>query len=676
MGVSLQKNNICYISDIPKNTQFQFKTFLGDIIPQEMVIIPVLQKGNVNGAIILASLQTFKDQDRELINQIWLGLNTMYNSLVANNAVRDLANELEIKNEELVFQASELQTKSDELGKQTEELKIQQRSVEEANRLKSEFLSNMSHELRTPLNSILSIPQALLASKTTSMSEKEKKYLGIIERNGKTLLSLINNILDLSKIEAGRVEVSVSTFNLHDFINESLFDFRLLAEKKNLGIHYEVREENLPVISDRFKLKQVLTNLVGNAIKFTEKGHITIKAGRSNESLFIEVSDTGIGIEAQDLNTIFDEFRQLDGSTSRKYEGTGLGLSISNRLMALLNGTITVQSEKGKGSIFTMSFPTEIQNQKGEHIGHAELPHWDSSTVINPILPDKPETLNFSPDKHHLPQLLIVEDNPDATEQILHILKELEVFSITAENGIEALDKIQNFIPDGIILDLMMPEMDGLELLERLRSRPETRHTPVLVLTAKELTSADFEKLRNNHISQLIIKGSVDRSELKFKIEEAFNLVKSTRQMPAKQPDTQTNEIEKTARRTPSPGNIPVVLIIEDSSDNTETMKLLLDGYNCKLIQAMDGPKGLQAVLDNNPDLILLDIQLPEMSGYDVLKKIRSNPARSDIPVVAVTAHAMKGDEEKIRTAGFDAYIPKPIDKNILYNVLNNFIKK
>jgi signal transduction histidine kinase/CheY-like chemotaxis protein/HAMP domain-containing protein len=649
--------------DLGENpSSFHHRTVAGDLDPKEMTAIPFMDKGCFVGALLLGSIPGFSRTATEAFRAVQPSLETALLGVRASQEILRMAMALEEKNAELIAQAAELKRQSDELRLQTDELKEQRREVERASRLKTQFLSNMSHELRTPLNSILSIPQALLAGKNTSFQEKDREYLRVIERNGRALLSLINDILDLSKIEAGKAELKITGFDAARLIREVVTSLKPLAEQKGLAIDSRLPPDLKEVVSDRQKLSQILVNLVGNAVKFTKQGTVIVEAASDANQLFISVSDTGIGIGEEDIHIIFDEFRQVDGSTARAYEGTGLGLAITKRLVELLDGGIQVSSRKGEGSTFTVQIPL-IAKDAGRKTA---VEQWESAP------PSEPKDLLQIGTKPDKAVLLVVEDNKDAREQIVVLLEEMGFHVKAASSGFEALEIVESVLPAGIVLDLMMPGMDGFELLDNLRSRPETADAPVLVLTAKELTEADTGKLRRNHVTQLVNKGTLNREALKQKISTAFlgPVQETSSAKTAVQPNVK-DEPQRLLHRLHIPKDRAIrILAVEDIPDNLTAIELLLRDFNCTLEVATDGMQCLLSAKETKPDIILLDIQLPKMSGFDILKKLRSDPDLVSIPLVAVTARAMKGDRDKILAQGFDAYVSKPLDKQLLLDTL------
>jgi len=489
-----------HIGHIPADTPFTFSAVAGDFRPSDILTLPVLSGNEVAAIISLASLHPYRAQVLRLTEDILKTLSARVNGVLAFLETQELARKLETQNQELEAQKKELAVQADELTEQNVELQVQKRQLDEANRLKSRFLSNMSHELRTPLNSVIALAGVLARRLIHTIPEEEYSYIEIIERNGKNLLGLINDLLDLARIEAGREEVRIARFFISDVIDDVVATIDPQAREKGIALNNQVPPTLPPVTSDPDKCRQILMNLVGNAVKFTETGHVSITSQLSFDHLQISVVDTGIGIPADQVSTIFDEFRQADDGASRKYGGTGLGLSIASKYAHLLGGRITVESTPGKGSVFNLSLPIAAKG--------AELAQDDQKAfTAGPWVAGKTP----AGDGH---SILLVEDSEPAVIQMTDILQAEGYRIEVARNGREALDRIGQHVPDAMILDLMMPDVDGFEVLRQIRSEERTAHIPVLVLTARHVTTEELSFLKGNQIHQLIQKGDVSKAEL------------------------------------------------------------------------------------------------------------------------------------------------------------------
>ncbi len=347
------------------------------------------------------------------------------------------------QNAELEAQKKELSIQSRELTRQNTELEIQKNQLNEANRLKTVFLSNMSHELRTPLNSVIALSGVLNRKLEGKIPEDEYSYIEVIERNGKQLLNLINDILDISRIEAGREEIEITSFNLTDVVSDVVRLIKPQADLKNIKLNQKNKEEKITIATDVAKLRHILQNLVGNAVKFTEKGSVEVKVEINPEGAIVEVKDTGIGIEEASLSYVFDEFRQGDSSTSRRYGGSGLGLAIAKKYSNLLGGKISVESKPGKGSRFTLFIPWSIS-------GTTEVLH---DSLQEKSFSDVGKKPRISSKGDFSKTILLIEDSEPAIIQITYALEENGYNLIVAKDGFEAIEILKTKKPDGIILD-------------------------------------------------------------------------------------------------------------------------------------------------------------------------------------------------------------------------------
>ncbi|UCH95290.1 MAG: response regulator [Candidatus Aminicenantes bacterium] len=643
IGVALADRKISHITNIPPDTIFKFKTFAGTLIPKDILTIPILIDNKTAAVISLASLKPYSQESLEISNHVWLSLNTAFSNLLAGINTVKLAEDLKEKNKEIIFI-------NEELKQQAEELKIQRQHLAEADRLKTEFLSNMSHELRTPLNSILALSQLMIAKGTGQNPGKEKENLRVIERNGRILLDLISGLLDLAKIESGRLDVNLTDFKPKQVVTAAMEIIRPMAQSK--GLILEINIENNPnMYSDRARIQQILFNLLSNAAKFTKQGEIGITVTAPGDMIFFTVRDTGPGIKSKDLAYIFDEFKQVDGSAAREFEGTGLGLAISRKFARLLGGDITVESEWGKGSVFTLALPVRCQEKK-ETLSHEPDDIWqqDSHQEVRP---------------GESPRILIIEDNEVATMQIKFLLEESGFTVFTAANGADGLNMINITFPHAIILDLMMPKINGFQVLEQIRSTPGTAQIPVLILTAKELTPEEKDHLKRNNIQQLIQKGNVDRDQLLDSIKKLLKLKRKTTR-----PTPPSSSREKTSTATTA----APILVVEDNPDNRYIITSILDENGHPYITAADGEEAVSKAKESLPGLILMDIQLPLLSGLEAAKQVKAEPKLANVPIIALTAKAMKGDKEKILSAGCDDYISKPVDPKTLLEVIKKWL--
>jgi len=648
-GAVLTQKKIVRIADIPNDTVFIFPAVTGQFVPRDLVSMPVLQDNAVVAIISLASIYDFTSESLQLLNEIQLMITARLHGVMSFQTITDISKTLDQQNRDLGEKSRELAMQADELTEYNIELKMQKKQVDEANRFKSAFLSNMSHELRTPLNSVIALSGVLTRKLKDQVSDDEFNYLGIIEKNGKQLLTLINDILDLSRIESGKEEINISRFNIYGLIESIVESIEPIATGKELRIVNTIAH-NLPEIeSDSTKCYHILQNVISNAVKFTEEGLVEISAKQENNEIHISVRDTGIGIEHEYIPLVFDEFRQADERVARKFGGTGLGLAIAKKYLLLLGGSIEVQSKPGIGSTFTIRLPLLLA-------GFRDIKN-DFEPVMNPAQNTAGSSQNSSSENGK--NILLVEDSEPQIIQMRYILEKNGYVVLIARNGKEALESIKISIPDAMILDLMMPEVDGFQVLDSIRSQPETSQIPVLILTAKHVTKNELFFLKGNHIHQIIIKGVVNRTELMAHVHNMMNPPKKEAVEPVKRKD--------------SNGGKPIILVVEDNHDNLETVKALLSEKN-EITGATDSVEGLSKARELVPDLILLDISLPGMDGFAVFDELRKDERLRHIPVVALTARAMKGDREELLAYGFDGYISKPIDSEFMEETIEKLM--
>jgi signal transduction histidine kinase/DNA-binding response OmpR family regulator/HAMP domain-containing protein len=655
LGAALATRQIQRITAIPADTRFTFASVSGEFTPREILTIPVPSDHHVSAVISLASIHPYDTGSMRLVNDIWSVLTARMNGVLAFRKIQVFADRLEHQNRELDAQKRELVAQSNELTQQNTELEMQKRRLDEANRLKSTFLSNMSHELRTPLNSVIALAGVLNRRLEKTIPQEEHSYLEVIERNGKNLLALINDILDLSRIEAGREEINVSNFSLRDLVGEITAMLEPQAVEKNLALTNRVSGDLPFITSDHHKCLHILQNLMGNAVKFTESGSIEVSAQAANGNLNVAVRDTGIGIAPDQFPHIFDEFRQADDSNSRKFGGTGLGLAIAKKYASLLGGTITVESEPGQGSTFTLRLPMEVSSKAKTTAGG-----WPATGLT---------TRPAAALSGHGQNILLVEDSEPAVIQLTDILVRQGYHLHVARNGKEALALIEHTLPDAMILDLMMPEVDGFQVLKVIRNLERTARIPVLILTAKHVTKEELSFLTGNHIHQLIQKGNVDQHELLTAVATMVAPLSETPGSTPAAPLPETPAPRVAPRQRPGLTGKRLVLVVEDNPDSLLTAKALLQDHY-QVLEATDGQAGVEQARRHRPDLILLDISMPVMDGIQALQELRKDETLRHIPVIALTASAMRGDRETILAYGFDDYLSKPLDAELLHETL------
>ncbi|MGQ0704449.1 MAG: HAMP domain-containing protein [Gemmatimonadales bacterium] len=642
------------ISDLPPDT-VSISSGLFEAVPRHVIVLPVLFEDQVKAVIELASLATFTPSHLAFLEQLTSSIGIVLNSIEATMQTeallrqsQELASELQSQKRELQQTNEQLAQKAQQLAEQNAEVERKNQEIEQARRAleekatelaltskyKSEFLANMSHELRTPLNSILILGQQLGDNVEGNLNPKQIEFARTIHGAGTDLLNLITDILDLSKIESGTVTVVAEEIVIPNVVEAVTRPFRHEAERKRLSIDVLIDPSLGPtLVTDSKRLQQVLKNLLSNAFKFTEQGGVRISvssaaAGWSSEHpilrkaasvLAFEVSDTGIGIPPEKQRIIFEAFQQADAGTSRKYGGTGLGLAISRELANLLGGEIQLRSTPGRGSTFTLYLPLSYLGPTVAGLAPASD---ETAPVQAPLLPvvrvyDRPSQ-EIPDDRHELAPggalLLIVEDDP-AYARILVDVAHAQGFQVlVAQRGIDALALAREYHPTAISLDIFLPDMLGWTVLNQLKQDPALRHIPVQIVTLDEDRQHGLARGAFNFLAKPTTTEG---------LEEALTRIR--------------NYVTPRSKR---------LLVIEDNEAEQLSIAELLGHSDVEIDTAATGTRALELLRERRYDCAVLDLRLPDISGFEVLERMRDDAEIGDVPVVVFTGKELSPEED------------------------------
>lgn len=682
---------------------------LGEAAPHNILVKPFLHNGEVKGVLELGTLHEFSDMNLDFLNQVAENIAVAVHSAQSRQKVQELLEQTQEQAEELQTQQEELRTTNEELEEQTKALKesearlqVQQEELQQTNeeleeqtklleeqkqkiqqknlelektrtlieekakdleitgKYKSEFLANMSHELRTPLNSILLLSKLLSDNKDGNLTEKQVEFSQTINSSGSDLLNLINDVLDLSKVEAGRMELHIEDVNLMHFAEDMKRNFQHIAQEKGLNFSTDLAGD-LPkhVRTDRSRVEQIVKNFFSNSFKFTSKGSVTLNISRADhrvdlsksglepkKAISFSVSDTGVGIPKDKQKLIFEAFQQADGTTNRKFGGTGLGLSISREMAKLLEGEVQLQSEEGKGSTFSLFIPERLDDSKegpgvfpekafetrstGRTEGQTGDP--EGPSILEPIGPPK-DLEAIADDRRRLSpkdkSILIIEDDPKFAQVMRDLSREKGFKVLIAGDGETGLHFADYYKPSAIILDIGLPGIDGWTVMSRLKDNPVTRHIPVHFISA---TDEPVDAMKMGGIGFLTKPVSMEG------LQEAFEKVE--------------NVISKSKKN---------LLLVEDDETQRKAIVALIGNGDVRITEVSTGQEAYDRMSSGNFDCVILDLGLPDMSGIELLKRIRNNENLIHLPIVIYTGKDLTKEEE----ITIDKYAEKIIIKGV-----------
>ncbi len=829
IGQAAKNKRILVVDDIPPD--FVISTSIGLSMPLSVIIVPLVYENETIGIVEIGLLKKADHLEIEFLENNAEPMAIGVNAAMSYNRLQNLLEETQAQTEELQSQHNELENLNSELESQAqklqaseEELRVQQEELQQTNeeleersylleeknlevikkakelevttRYKSEFLANMSHELRTPLNSILLLSRLLSENIEKNLSGDQVEYAKVIQSSGQGLLGLIDEILDLSKIESGKMELEYLDITLKEIVNDLSSLFNPVAKEKNIKLSFGIEKDLVATIeTDKGRLEQILKNLLSNALKFTMKGSVSLEIKNcvvDNSLICFVVTDTGIGIPEDKQQTIFEAFKQADGSTRRKYGGTGLGLSISRELAKLLGGDIHVMSGPGKGSEFTLRIPVKkpgdtesdetfderVPNQGAQGAKEEEDPYLSVSIPEN--IPDDRENISAN-DK----VILIIEDDTNFAKSLLEITRKKGYKGVVCVRGDQGLAFAKKYMPSGILLDLQLPVKSGWAVMDDLKNELQTRHIPVHIMSSYKMKNESLLKGAVDFINKPLafdqvpeifkkIEYVLNRSSKKVLIiednpkhasalsyfletfsinsEVQSNITVGIKALKKKDidcvildmgiPDAKAYSLLEEAKKDPALENLPIiiftgkslsmaeeqrikqyadsivvktahsynrmldevslflhlvdgkrkirvahdnhklgilnnilsdktVLIVDDDVRNIFSLSKSLEKHKMNVVTAINGKEAMKKMATHEEiDVVLLDMMMPEMDGYETAKQIRKDNRWRKLPVIAVTAKAMTGDREKCITAGASDYITKPVDVDQLLSLL------
>ena len=690
VGQTVRDGRLNHVTNL-QGGYFKVASGLGETAPAELVVAPISNDGVTNGVIELGFMRPVVARDIELMKLIAGSIGASVDAALYRKRLQDSIEETQQLNEELQVQQEELRTANEELGEQSRvlaesqshlehqqaeleatntqlaeqagvldrknealneaQVALQERAdeLQRASRYKSEFLANMSHELRTPLNSSLILAKLLSENREGNLTEEQLKFAQTIYGAGNDLLNLINDILDLSKVEAGRLELQPQFVSVHRLVDSLQRTFTPLAGERKLAFEVQV-EPDAPtsMVTDNLRVEQILKNLLSNAIKFTEAGSVTIRVqARPDDRVAFAVKDSGIGIPEGQQDIIFEAFRQADGTINRRYGGTGLGLSISRELARLLGGTISVESAAGQGSTFTLTLPAKWTDVPEAAVDdeaaaaantslNADVPRRASSFVpastrtavpaSAPVTPAPASTAvapqasgSFADDRHDAaPEkgrvLLVVEDDETFAGVLYNLAHEMRYRCLVAQSASEALELATTYLPNAILLDVRLPDGSGLSVLQFLKDDPRTRHIPVHIVAGE-----DFSEI------------ALHMGAIGFAVKP-----------------TSSDELKKIFQRLEDKGakKVKRVLVVEDDARQRDSVVHLIKEDDIEIAAVETGAEALALLKDTVYDCMIIDLKLPDMDGSDLLERMTTEDICSFPPVIVYTGRNLTREEE------------------------------
>jgi PAS domain S-box-containing protein len=528
------------------------------------------------------------------------------------------------------------------VAERTADLSAANAELARAARLKDEFLASMSHELRTPLNTVLGMSEALQEEIYGPLTPEQADSLHSIEESGRHLLELINDILDLSKIEAGRLDLQIVPTSTETVCQASLRLIKQPAQKKRLHVTYAPDPTVNELPADERRLKQILVNLLSNAVKFTpEEGRIglEVKGDSEGQRVRFTVWDSGIGIAREDQGRLFQPFVQLDSRLSRQHNGTGLGLSLVRRMTELHGGSVSLESNPGQGSRFTVSFPWHDGTEPDQFEKAGEVEQGGPGSIPQDY------------------RVLLVEDSPAATGQLTRYLSEWGFRSTIHPYGEGAVEKAQETQPHVILLDILLPDLAGWEVLKRLKADPRTQRIPVVIVSVVDERPLGMAQGAADYLVK-----PVSREQLRSAVSRVFRRAPKTRLLAPS--------------LSPSSGGPPLLLLADDNEANIHTLSGYLRARGYRVGVARNGYEAIERAQEDRPDAILMDIQMPVMDGLEATRRIRAHAETASIPIIALTALAMAGDRERCLAAGADDYLSKPVSLKALVKAIDAQLRR